>query len=338
METGEQRQRRMLAQDDLSNREHLLARIAELEALNRELLREKEQETRLEYAWTGNLGQWYWNVKTNTVTFNPLKVTTLGYDMDDVPEPVPFQFFTDKLHPDDYHRTMQAMMDHLHGTSTVYEVEYRIRTRDGAYKWYYDRGRITQRDENGKPLFLAGIVFNITEKKERLLALECDNRTLTELSTLDGLTQINNHRAVVEALKALITAPACEKDPLSIAMLDIDDFKRVNDTKGHVYGDKVLADVAAILKQRVRDTDTVGRYGGEEFMIVFPGADVEKAFAIADRIRQAIAAHAQADGLRVTVSGGVHQYQGDSLAEFIAQADAKLYRAKRNGKDQICAV
>lgn len=77
--------------------------------LTRELLREKEQETRLEYAWTDNLGHWYWNIKTNEVTFNPLKVTTLGYDKSEIPEHVTYQFFTDILHPEDLQNAMDAI-------------------------------------------------------------------------------------------------------------------------------------------------------------------------------------------------------------------------------------
>ena len=79
------------------SQEQLLSRIQELEILNRQLLEEKEQETRLEYAWTGNLGHWYWNIKTNAVTFNPLKITTLGYDKSEIPERVTYQYFTEKL-------------------------------------------------------------------------------------------------------------------------------------------------------------------------------------------------------------------------------------------------
>lgn len=97
------------------SREQLLDRINSLEMLTLELLKEKEQETRLEYSWTGNLGYWYWNIKTNEVTFNPLKVTMLGYDKSEVPEPVTYQFFTDKLHPEDFQKTMDAMRDHLYG-------------------------------------------------------------------------------------------------------------------------------------------------------------------------------------------------------------------------------
>lgn len=154
------------------SRDQLLERIEELEVLTRELLKEKEQEVMLEYAWTGNLGHWYWNCKTNDVTFNPLKVTALGYSINEIPNHVTYQFFTDKLHPDDHEKAMDAMKKHLYGQSEVYEVEYRIQTKDGKYKWFYDRGKITQYDHEGRPLFIAGIVFDITEKKETQQELE----------------------------------------------------------------------------------------------------------------------------------------------------------------------
>jgi len=101
-------------------KEQLIERIDELEILNQQLLKEKEQETKLEYDWTGNLGHWYWNIKTNNVTFNPLKVTVLGYEKEEIPEIVSYEFFTDKLHPEDHEGTMQAMKDHLYGREPVY--------------------------------------------------------------------------------------------------------------------------------------------------------------------------------------------------------------------------
>ena len=80
------------------------------------------------------MGHWYWNFKTNNVTFNHLKITTLGYTEEEIPEKVDYQFFTEKLHPEDYQKTMDAMLDHMYGKSSVYEVEYRIKTKEGAYK------------------------------------------------------------------------------------------------------------------------------------------------------------------------------------------------------------
>ena len=317
------------------SRDQLLARIEELEVLLGELLKEKEQEARLEYAWTGNLGHWYWNIKTNEVTFNPLKVTTLGYEINEIPEKVTYQFFTDKLHPEDYPKAMDAMRNHIHGKADVYEVEYRIRTKDGRYRWYYDRGKITQYDASQKPLMLAGIVFDITEKKETQMELEHKNRILAEMSSMDGLTKISNHRTLIAHLQAAISEADRTNGTLSIAMFDIDDFKQVNDSKGHVCGDQVLAGIAAIISKSIRDTDLAGRYGGEEFMVIFANADLVAASNIAERIRKAVESSAFADGTAVTISGGVKQFRGEGLTELIHEADKNLYEAKRNGKNQV---
>lgn len=320
------------------SREDLVVRIRDLEMLNQELLKEREQETKLEFAWSGNLGHWYWNIRANQVTFNPLKLTTLGYSISEIPEHVEYQFFTEKLHPDDYKRTMDAMLDHLYGRADVYEVEYRIQAADGSYKWFYDRGRITQFDEHGKPLFLAGIVFDITEKKETQLELEQKNRILAKMSETDGLTQIGNHRSLIEHLKAEMINADRTVTPLSIAIFDIDNFKRVNDTKGHVIGDQVLVALAAILKKAVRGSDYIGRYGGEEFMVIFRDTGISVAEKISERVRQAIESYGFVEGLKITISGGVSQYHGETMTELIKSADIKLYSAKKSGKNQIVST
>lgn len=315
----------------------LIARIEELELMVQQLLLEKEQESGLNYAWTGNLGHWYWNVKTNSVTFNPLKTKNLGYEMEDLPEQVPYQFFMDKVHPEDYKPTMDAMMNHLMGKSPVYEVEYRIKAKNGDYKWYYDRGTITKRDEMGKPLFLAGIVFDITEKKTLETELKIKNQMLSEQSETDGLTQVKNHRTIIEHLKNEMAAAIYSGQPLTIVMFDVDNFKGVNDTYGHVFGDEVLIEVAKILKANIRDTDRVGRYGGEEFVIVFSNTALGEATAVSERIRQTIESFEFGHPIHLTISGGVKQFSGDRISELVHAADQNLYVAKKTGKNRIVA-
>ncbi|MEG2649849.1 MAG: sensor domain-containing diguanylate cyclase, partial [Eubacterium sp.] len=213
----------------------------------------------------------------------------------------------------------------------------RIKTKDGKYKWYYDRGKITQYDEDGKPLFLAGIVFDISEKKRIQAELEYKNKILAEMSSIDGLTKISNHRTLIDYLNAGITDVQKTKRPLSIAIFDIDDFKQVNDLHGHVYGDQVLIEIAAIIKKSIRDSDMAGRYGGEEFMIVFMNTDLENASHIAERIRKTIENTLFANGINVTISCGIKQYMGENATDFIHKADKNLYEAKYIGKNLVIA-
>lgn len=150
--------------ENLSHQE-LTDRLKAAEAQLVLLARNEFERERLDFPWKGNLGSWYWNVPQNRVTFNPAKVTNLGYLPDEVPENVGYEFFTNLLHPDDFDRVMNNMRRHLAGESPAYEVEYRIKCKDGQWKWYYDRGKIAQTDENGKPLLLNGIVFDISNQK-----------------------------------------------------------------------------------------------------------------------------------------------------------------------------
>lgn len=316
-------------------RDALIGRIDELVLLSTQLLREKNQETRLDYDWTGNLGHWYWNIKTNTVTFNPLKLTTLGYDAPEDSTPIPYQFFTEKLHPDDFEATMAAMKNHLQGKTHVYEVEYRIQAKDGSYRWFYDRGKITRYDNDGKPLFLAGIVFDITDKKLNEEHLKNENSLLAEQSTTDSLTGLKNHRTSIEHLRSARQISRYTGKPLSLAMLDLDSFKEINDTHGHLAGDAVLVEIAGIIKKTIRDSDLAGRYGGDEFILVFENATLSTARDICERIRTGVESAALDKGMPVTISGGVCEYRGESITEFIEAADGNLYEAKRAGRNRI---
>lgn len=313
----------------------LLDRIRELEIFNAQLLEEKEREVGLDFAWTGNLGHWYWNVATNRVTFNSLKIRALGYTPEELPEQVPFQFFTDKLHPDDLEPTMNAMRAHLHGTAHVYEAEYRIQSKDGSWRWFYDRGRITVRGEKGAPVFLAGIVFDVTDRKKHEAELETSCQVLSEEAVTDGLTRLRNHRATVEKLQAEAAHSRKSRCPVSLILFDIDFFKKVNDTYGHLAGDNVLAGVASIIQRNARTSDLAGRYGGEEFVLILPGVREREARTIAERIRSEVEQAAFSDGIKVTVSAGVRGYRGETPVEFFDAVDKNMYEAKRTGRNKV---
>lgn len=165
-----------------------------------------------------------------------------------------------------------------------------------------------------------------------------------KLATTDGLTGLHNHRYFQEHMLNSIARAQRYKNNFSLLLIDIDFFKKFNDTYGHQIGDAVLKQVADILKKTVRTTDLVARYGGEEMAIVLENADIEEAIAIANKVCSAVGTNVfnLSDTLQknVTISVGISTYpqHGITPAEMIEVADQGLYRAKENGRNQVGSV
>jgi diguanylate cyclase (GGDEF)-like protein len=162
------------------------------------------------------------------------------------------------------------------------------------------------------------------------------NQRLAELASVDGLTGLKNRRVLFEELDRAASLAGRGCPPYSIILLDVDHFKRYNDTFGHLSGDDVLRTVSRTLRATVRDVDLVARYGGEEFVALLESTDRETATQVAERIRSAIA-ETEWLGRPVTVSLGVASADPPSPAavrELIGQADQALYRAKNSGRNQ----
>jgi diguanylate cyclase (GGDEF)-like protein len=169
--------------------------------------------------------------------------------------------------------------------------------------------------------------------------LRASHGELHELSITDSLTGLANRKHLMETLEAEIERCRRYHRPLAIAMVDIDHFKRFNDTFGHLAGDEVLRRLAAIFRASLRSADFAARYGGEEFLIVLPETDAATATEIAERIRARVAAEsAQRDAVspRITVSAGIAEAgEDENLEILIHKADAALYRAKEGGRDRV---
>ena len=164
---------------------------------------------------------------------------------------------------------------------------------------------------------------------------------IRELALYDEVTGLHNRRFVMEMLEHEHSRTRRTNGTLAVALLDLDHFKHVNDNHGHTAGDQVLRRVAETLDASLRTVDGIGRYGGEEFLVVMPGADLEEGGAAAERLRAAVADCALGDiapDLRVTVSIGVAELAPDEpLDEAIDRADAALYRAKHAGRNRVNA-
>jgi two-component system cell cycle response regulator len=161
------------------------------------------------------------------------------------------------------------------------------------------------------------------------------------LSIRDSLTDLYNHRHVMELVSVEFSRVGRYQQAFSLLMIDVDDFKKVNDEYGHPAGDAVLTELARIIKETVRTVDVVGRYGGEEFVAVLPHTPHDEALETAERIRLRIHDHVFPGGERkvhVTVSVGVASYPSakvDSPSTLIREADQALYRAKEAGRDRV---
>ncbi len=162
-----------------------------------------------------------------------------------------------------------------------------------------------------------------------------------DLSVRDGVTGLFNHRHVMELVQAEFDRVDRYQNPFSVLMIDIDHFKKVNDEHGHAAGDEILREMSNVIQQGLRTVDVVGRYGGEEFLVVLPMTPHEEAMQTAERLRSHVAAHVfHADALprRVTISVGVATAPADASgtpAGVVREADKAMYRAKMAGRDQI---
>jgi diguanylate cyclase (GGDEF)-like protein len=167
------------------------------------------------------------------------------------------------------------------------------------------------------------------------------NRKLEAAAMTDVLTKLPNRRFAMRRLEEDLGLALANETALSVVMIDIDCFKQVNDEHGHGMGDLVLRETANVLRSIVRREDTVCRLGGEEFLVICPGANLEQAAATAERMRRAVAHHVigYGYGRPVTISAGVAQREegADTVDDLLRVADRRVYVAKAAGRDQVCS-
>ncbi len=200
----------------------------------------------------------------------------------------------------------------------------------------------------GNKSLLAGYTIDITEQVRTEKALEAMNRELQttllreqELADTDMLTSVNNRRRLYELAELEFEIAVRYQQPLSIIMFDIDHFKRVNDTFGHAAGDQILQQVAQVANAQLRAADIIGRYGGEEFVIVLPMTSAEHAYPLAERLRQEVEAlrvPTEKGDAAVTISIGIVEMSQNqptiSVENLIRRADEAMYTAKQAGRNQ----
>lgn len=293
-----------------------------------------EERRRLnEIIWGTNAGTWEWNVQTGETRFNERWAEIIGYSLAEI-APTSIETWTAYCHPDDLGASNERLQRVFDRQDDYYECECRMRHKDGHWVWVLDRGMVVQWDEDGKPLRMSGTHTDVTPSK----TIETEIRRLAQTDQLTGLSNRHHFNTM---LSQILRMNQRSKKKIVLLLLDLDRFKKVNDTFGHPVGDKLLVRVADILKANCRDADVVARLGGDEFAVVLPLIDdVTKAAIPAKRIIDEISKPHMIDGIEVHVgvSIGISTCRNrESNSEIIYRdADKALYRAKNCGRNRYC--
>lgn len=426
--------------------------------LAHEIMRESEE--RLTAVMEGSqLGYSDWNIQTDEVRRNERWAGMLGYTLHEIE--TTFNQWEELIHPDDRAHALQAVQDHLEGKTQIHRDEYRLRAKDGSYRWILDQGRIIEYDPQGRPLRMTATHTDITERKQaeaqlrqlsraveqspasiiitdvngkieyvnpkfttltgytldevqgktprllkseksppeiyaelwqtilagkewrgeflnrkkngelyweyasisaitdtngkinhfvsvneditirkkteeslRLLNIELEQQALT-----DYLTNLYNRRYFMTRGEEEFKRTKRNGQPLALLVLDIDNFKRVNDSYGHEAGDRALQEVAKALKSNLREIDVLGRMGGEEFAVLLPNTSLNDAALLAERVRQTMentSFEIPGNALKITICVGVSAFvEGMSnIDDMFRNADSAMYQAKNAGRNR----
>lgn len=291
----------------------------------------RDREPLLAFALTEAMdGMWDWNAETGEVFFSPGMKRMLGYGPYEMP-PV-FETWKNNVHPDDCEQVLQALNEHLAGNTARYEATYRLANRNGDYLWMNDIGQVCQKDDHGNPVRVVGMLRNIDQQKR------LEDR-LRDLATVDELTSLMNRRAGYSAFEQHLKLADRHTTGLSVALLDLDNFKRINDQYGHQTGDRILQMAADCLSERLRSSDILMRWGGEEFLLVMPHTQRDDALSLCEELRQQLSQkvlYHNDEPVSVTVSIGISvlSAQNNSIQKLVQEADTALYRAKSLGKNR----
>ncbi|MBC7786442.1 MAG: diguanylate cyclase [Methylophilaceae bacterium] len=310
-----------------------MASSLERKALEKSLV---DSNFRAELAISGaNLGSWDWNLVNDKSFCNNRWFEMLGYAPNEIL--VSMVTFDAMLHVDDKPDFYAAIKRHLDGESPELSMEFRLRHKNGSWVWIEDRGKVMERDKDGKPIRMLGTHMDITARK---LA----EYQITQLAFYDELTKLPNRRMLQVTLAQAIVR--CERHLQygAVMFLDMDHFKWINDNLGHAAGDDLLQQVADRLNNCVRKSDTVARFGGDEFVIILEQlGEIQLATINATVIIQKIL---ETLNLPYDLNGGLHistpsigvvlfNDSVDTPDHLIKKADAAMYVSKQAGRNCV---
>ena len=301
--------------------------VTQLAAARNEL---RAAHTRLESALDGSsVALWDTDLRTGRVFLSDAWAEIIGAPAGDTVASL--DELIALIHPDDVEAAKRASLEVMKGMRGTYSVEHRVRSRTGEWRWILSRGRVTERDPaTGRALRMVGTNLDITDRRRVEEAVQ-------SVAQSDALTGLPNRLLFTDRLRLAMARSRRSGMELAVLYLDIDGFKRINDSLGHAAGDTLLRDFAMRLRASVRATDTVARFGGDEFVVLLEDVKVrDHAARIAEKIIEEARRPLRIEGqeLTVTASIGLAFSSGGADEEsLIKRADAALYEAKAAGRN-----
>jgi diguanylate cyclase (GGDEF)-like protein/PAS domain S-box-containing protein len=299
----------------------------------------EEQRQRLALALKGaDLGLWDRDLTTGALVVDTRWAGMLGYRPEEAPQDV--VKWRSMIHPDDLPVARRGLAEHIEGRSNQYEAEIRVRAKDGSWRWILTRGRVTECAADGRPLRLTGTHLDITERRAA-------QEEVARLALYDALTGLPNRRLLLDRLAHDLAEARRAGRHGALLFIDLDRFKQINDARGHAVGDAVLREMAARLRRGLRETDTVARFGGDEFVALLTdlGDTAEQSAAAARRVAGKLCetvarpCHLGTAGeCLIGASIGVSLFPDGEREDpdaLLRQADTAMYRAKESGRNTV---
>ncbi|MBI3546494.1 MAG: EAL domain-containing protein [Gammaproteobacteria bacterium] len=272
-----------------------------------------------------NDGIWDWDIARDEAYFSPRWREMLEIEADDPTFQNKISTWFERIHADDYKMVRAAVDRVLLASDESLFLEHRLQKNTGKYIWVLMRGKVS-RDSEGKAIRMSGSLSDITERKHQEV-------TIQHQAMHDSMTNLPNRLVLHERLRLALQEAEREQTSVAVLMMDLDRFKEINDTLGHHVGDSVLQEVAARLQNLVRKSDTVARFGGDEFAMVLPSVSTATAVSVINKILKAIEPTVIVDQhkLHIETSIGIALFpqHGQDPTALIKFADIAMYAAKR---------
>ena len=311
----------------LAAEEELREQYKELQK-SEELLRKSEERYKLAIDGANDV-IWEWDIEHNRLFVSDKWTSITGYEIDDNTN---IKFILDNLiNPDDKDAVIHDLKEYFTERTPYYSSEFRIRTKAGEYRWIFNRGKV-RRNNEGRPMIMSGSISDITERKK-------SQEMIRHLAYYDSLTNLPNRAFFMNKLNNALKESKEMNKKCAVIFIDLDDFKRINDTLGHSYGDELLKIIGSLLQLCTKDPECVARTGGDEFTVILNNiSDANEVSCYCEKIvnlfKIPLVIWEKHIYSSASIAAAVFPDDGDDANSILKNADVAMHNAKESGKNK----